>query len=119
MTQALFKARENALAPDRHRCIPALETSPRLTTAIFGLGGHDLQPRHLVAAFGVKIPGKTDMGDILASVSTDDGALEMASASRSMREGSVGRRSSMVSERTASKSSRRSFCVLYPLVVSR
>jgi hypothetical protein len=29
--------------------------------------------RHLVAAFGVKIPGKTDMGDILASVSTDDG----------------------------------------------
>jgi hypothetical protein len=30
--------------------------------------------RHLVAAFGVKIPGKTDMGDIVASVSTDDGA---------------------------------------------
>lgn len=29
--------------------------------------------RHLVAAFGVKIPGKTDMGDIVASVSTDDG----------------------------------------------
>ncbi|MFN8195299.1 MAG: 2-oxoacid:acceptor oxidoreductase family protein [Nocardioidaceae bacterium] len=51
VTQALFKARENALAPDRHRGIPALETSPRLTTAIFGLGGHDLQPRHLVAAY--------------------------------------------------------------------
>jgi len=30
--------------------------------------------RHLVAAFGAGIPGKTDMGDILASVSTDDGA---------------------------------------------
>lgn len=30
--------------------------------------------QHLVAAFGVKIPGKTDMGDIVASVSTDDGA---------------------------------------------
>lgn len=29
---------------------------------------------HLVAAFGVKIPGKTDMGTIMASVSTDDGA---------------------------------------------
>lgn len=29
--------------------------------------------RHLVAAFGVKIPGKTDMGDIVAVVSTDDG----------------------------------------------
>ena len=24
---------------------------PRLTTAIFGLGAHDLQPRHLIAAF--------------------------------------------------------------------
>jgi len=31
------------------------------------------QGKHLVAAFGVKIPGKTDMGDILASVSTADG----------------------------------------------
>ena len=31
------------------------------------------QGRQLVAAFGVKIPGKTDMGDIMASVSTDDG----------------------------------------------
>lgn len=30
--------------------------------------------RHLVAAFGAGIPGKTDMGDILASVSIDDGA---------------------------------------------
>lgn len=29
--------------------------------------------RHLVAAFGAGIPGKTDMGDIFASVSTDDG----------------------------------------------
>lgn len=28
---------------------------------------------HLVAAFGVKLPGKSDMGDIMASVSTDDG----------------------------------------------
>jgi len=31
------------------------------------------QGKHLVAAFGVKIPGKTDMGDIVASVSTNDG----------------------------------------------
>ena len=29
--------------------------------------------KQLVAAFGVKIPGKTDMGDIMASVSTNDG----------------------------------------------
>jgi len=31
------------------------------------------QDKHLVAAFGVKIPGKTDMGDIMAVVSTNDG----------------------------------------------
>lgn len=31
------------------------------------------KPKQLVVAFGAGIPGKTDMGDILASVSTDDG----------------------------------------------
>ena len=31
------------------------------------------QARHLVVAFGAGLPGKTDMGDILASVSTNDG----------------------------------------------
>lgn len=50
VTAALFRARENAVEP-RHEGIPALADTPRLTTAIFGLGGHDLQPRHLVAAF--------------------------------------------------------------------
>jgi len=50
VTQALFKARENALQL-RHPGIPALASSPKLTTAVFGLGGHDLQPRHLIAAF--------------------------------------------------------------------
>lgn len=50
VTQALFKARANADAP-QFDGIPALRTQPRLTTAIFGLGGHDVQPRHLVAAF--------------------------------------------------------------------
>jgi pyruvate-ferredoxin/flavodoxin oxidoreductase len=49
VTSALFKARENARG-ERHHGIPALADSPTLTTAIFGLGGHDLQPRHLVAA---------------------------------------------------------------------
>ncbi len=29
--------------------------------------------KHLVAAFGATIPGKTDMGDIMASISKDDG----------------------------------------------
>ena len=31
------------------------------------------RPKHLIVAFGAGIPGKTDMGDILACVSTDDG----------------------------------------------
>jgi len=50
VTRALAKARENANGGS-HAGVPALAETPRLTTAIFGLGGHDLQPRHLVAAF--------------------------------------------------------------------
>ncbi len=50
VTHALFKARENA-DQIRHSGIPAVEKFPKLTTAIFGLGAHDLQPRHLIAAF--------------------------------------------------------------------
>lgn len=52
VTQALFKARSNAddAQTPAFPGIPAMDTLPRLTTAIFGLGGHDLQPRHLVAA---------------------------------------------------------------------
>lgn len=50
VTQALFKALENA-KETRHPGIPAIKSLPKMTTAIFGLGGHDLQPRHLVAAF--------------------------------------------------------------------
>jgi pyruvate-ferredoxin/flavodoxin oxidoreductase len=50
VTRALSKARENAHGAS-HTGIPAVAEPPRLTTAIFGLGGHDLQPRHLVAAF--------------------------------------------------------------------
>ncbi len=50
VTGALFKARENADGV-RHAGIPAIGTMPKITTAIFGLGAHDLQPRHLVAAF--------------------------------------------------------------------
>lgn len=52
VTQALFRARENArTGTDRHPGVPPADEVPVLTTAIFGLGGHDLQPRHLVAAF--------------------------------------------------------------------
>ena len=50
VTQALFKARENADG-GRHEGIPAIDKLPKVTTAIFGLGGHDLQSRHIVAAF--------------------------------------------------------------------
>jgi pyruvate-ferredoxin/flavodoxin oxidoreductase len=50
VTTALFKAREN-VDNVRHPGIPALDKAPKITTAIFGLGAHDLQPRHLVAAF--------------------------------------------------------------------
>ena len=50
VTQALFRAQENADGA-RYPGLPALTTAPRVTTAIFGLGGHDVQPRHLIAAF--------------------------------------------------------------------
>ncbi|MDD5248706.1 MAG: 2-oxoacid:acceptor oxidoreductase family protein [Rhodocyclaceae bacterium] len=50
VTQALFKAGENASGP-RHAGIPAITQMPRITTAIFGLGAHDLQPRDLIAGF--------------------------------------------------------------------
>lgn len=52
VSQALLRARENATdVTPRHVGIPPLSAQPRLTTAIFGLGAHDLQPRHLVACF--------------------------------------------------------------------
>ncbi|MFZ0529518.1 MAG: 2-oxoacid:acceptor oxidoreductase family protein, partial [Propionicimonas sp.] len=53
VTQALFHARANAEARDvePYPGVPALAALPRLITAIFGLGGHDVQPRHLVAGF--------------------------------------------------------------------
>ena len=50
VTQALFKAQANETRT-RYPHIPALTQLPSVTTAIFGLGGHDLQPRHLIAAF--------------------------------------------------------------------
>ncbi len=53
VTQALFHARSNAEAADDtpYPGVPALASIPRLTTGIFGLGGHDIQPRYMVAAF--------------------------------------------------------------------
>ncbi len=52
VSQALLRARENAAdATPRHAGIPPISELPRMTTAIFGLGAHDLQPRHMVACF--------------------------------------------------------------------
>ncbi len=50
VTQALFKARENGDLI-RHQGIPPINSLPKISTGIFGLGAHDLQPRHLIAAF--------------------------------------------------------------------
>ncbi len=50
VTQAMFKGVENATGI-RHEGIPAIDKLPKFTTAIFGLGAHDLQPRHLIAAY--------------------------------------------------------------------
>lgn len=64
VTSALFKARANsdavtAGAAIQHEGIPALAALPTLTTAIFGLGGHDVQPRHTIAAFRQMAEGKS------------------------------------------------------------
>ena len=51
VTSALYKGQDN-IEKVRHAGIPAMtHPVPDLSSAIFGLGGHDLQPRHLVAAF--------------------------------------------------------------------
>ncbi len=50
VTHALFKALENN-GLIRHQGIPAIASLPKISTGIFGLGAHDLQPRHLIAAF--------------------------------------------------------------------
>ncbi|HHU38693.1 MAG TPA: 4Fe-4S binding protein [Propionibacterium sp.] len=50
VTASLLKGLDNART-ERHPGVPALAALPEVSSAIFGLGGHDLQPRHLVAAF--------------------------------------------------------------------
>lgn len=47
---ALLKGIANAQG-GHNEGIPALDKLPKLTTAIFGLGAHDLQPRHVIAAY--------------------------------------------------------------------
>lgn len=50
VSRALLKAAENAQSI-RHPGILPLSQLPQINTGIFGLGGHDLQPCHLIAAF--------------------------------------------------------------------
>ncbi len=50
VNQALYRSYKNHHT-ERHLGILGLNELPSVSTAIFGLGGHDLQPRHLVAAF--------------------------------------------------------------------
>ena len=55
---ALVKAAQNA-AGERYPGIPALGAGelPVLSTGFFGLGGHDVQPRHLIAAYKAMASG--------------------------------------------------------------
>jgi pyruvate-ferredoxin/flavodoxin oxidoreductase len=46
-----------ATSPEPYPGVPALARPPALTTAIFGLGGHDVQPRDLIAAFKAMADG--------------------------------------------------------------
>ncbi len=48
--EALFKGVASRSHPGRFPGVPTLADVPRLTTAVFGLGAHDLQPCDLVAA---------------------------------------------------------------------
>lgn len=51
VTTALYKGTDNAEVVRHEGIPPMVHPLPDLSSAIFGLGGHDLQPRHLVAAF--------------------------------------------------------------------
>lgn len=86
VTQALFRARSNADTP-QFPGIPALARMPRLTTAIFGLGGHDVQPRHLVAAFRRMAEGTPAPLIYLGSqFFSDDASPEMAAIQARLRQ---------------------------------
>jgi pyruvate-ferredoxin/flavodoxin oxidoreductase len=85
VTQALFKARANA-DDLQYEGISALSSIPRLTTAIFGLGGHDVQPRHIVAAYKHMIDGKSApliyLGSQFFSKNPDGNMIEIQSRLR-------------------------------------
>ena len=49
VNQAIFRGAANAAHPGRFPGIEPVAEIPAMTSAIFGLGGHDLQPRDLIA----------------------------------------------------------------------
>lgn len=51
VNKALLHASQNARTADRYPGVPALSSAelPTLATGFFGIGGHDVQPRHLIA----------------------------------------------------------------------
>ena len=71
VTQALFRAQSNANGAN-YEGIAALGSLPQVTTAIFGLGGHDVQPRHTIAAFKHMAEGKPTPLIYLGSQFFDD-----------------------------------------------
>ncbi len=90
VTAALFKARANSeLGPDGvtpYEGVPARTETPHLTTAIFGLGGHDVQPRHIIAAFTNMADGNRAPLIYLGSqFFSDDASPAMAEVQARMR----------------------------------
>jgi len=79
VSQTLFRANANA-KDEQFAGIPALATLPRLSTVIFGLGSHDVQPRHLVAAVKTGATGKAAPLFYLGSQFFDDAATGDAKA---------------------------------------
>ncbi|MDR3068513.1 MAG: 2-oxoacid:acceptor oxidoreductase family protein, partial [Cellulomonas sp.] len=79
VTQALFRATANA-GGEQFAGIPALATQPRLSTVIFGLGSHDVQPRHLVAAVKAAATGEAAPLFYLGSQFFDEAATGDAKA---------------------------------------
>lgn len=79
---ALVKASQNAVAatngrPERFPGIPALGVGemPELSTGFFGIGGHDVQPRHLIATYKSMQAGDLAPEFYIGSTFFDDNAV--------------------------------------------
>jgi pyruvate-ferredoxin/flavodoxin oxidoreductase len=86
VTQALFHARANGDGDEQFPGVPAITATPRLITAIFGLGGHDVQPRHLVAAFrNMASPTGSPLVYLGSQFFSDDAAPAVAALQDTLR----------------------------------